>query len=170
MSMFPAAVAFVIELEGGDKLVADPHDPGGLTKFGISSRANPDVDVRNLTRPQAEEIYRARYWLPIHGDELPGPLAMMTFDVAVNCGVDTAINMLQAAVGVRNDGIMGSETLAAARRGMTLESLLQLVLRRIEFYQRIVQTRPALLCYHRGWNLRLLRVLCHAVVVGGVHA
>jgi lysozyme family protein len=168
MSAFPIAVALVIELEGGDKLISDPHDPGGLTKYGISAKANPDLDVRNLTRIQAEEIYRARYWVPLHGDEMPGPLALVLFDAAVNVGIDPAIQMLQIALGVRNDGILGPETLAAARRAVVVESVLQLTCRRVEYYQRIVENRPASLRYLRGWWLRCLRVLVHASVIGGI--
>ncbi len=170
MSMFPAAVALVIELEGGEKLLSDPQDPGGLTKYGISQRANPDVDVRTLSRLQAEQIYKARYWDPIRGDELPWPLALVVFDAAVNCGLDAAVQMLQIAVGVRNDGILGPETLSAARRVSSIEALIQLSCRRIEYYQRIVDRRPASLKYLRGWRVRLLRVLCHAVATGDMHA
>lgn len=40
----------------------DPNDRGGETKYGISKRANPDVDVKNLTEDQAKKIYEERYW------------------------------------------------------------------------------------------------------------
>lgn len=46
----------------GRELTQDPTDPGGATKFGISQRANPDVDVPNLTEEQARQIYNERYW------------------------------------------------------------------------------------------------------------
>jgi len=39
----------VLRREGGAKLTKDPDDPGGVTKYGISKRSNPDVDVENLT-------------------------------------------------------------------------------------------------------------------------
>jgi lysozyme family protein len=49
--IFEDIVGAHIEIEGG--LVNDPLDPGGMTKYGISKRFNPDVDVENLTIEQA---------------------------------------------------------------------------------------------------------------------
>jgi len=39
---FDLAADCVLVHEGG--LIEDPHDPGGKTKWGISSRAYPDND------------------------------------------------------------------------------------------------------------------------------
>ena len=47
MSDFDKAFELVIGHEGG--LVDHPADPGGLTKYGISKRAYPNLDIRNLT-------------------------------------------------------------------------------------------------------------------------
>src|SRR5690606_2973445 len=58
--LFLHAVEVVLEHEGG--YVHDPHDPGGETKFGISKRQYPDLDIANLTREQAIEIYRRDWW------------------------------------------------------------------------------------------------------------
>lgn len=55
--LFARCIAFVFESEGG--LSEDPNDKGGTTKFGISQRAYPNVDIKNLTRQQAELIYRS---------------------------------------------------------------------------------------------------------------
>jgi lysozyme family protein len=52
------AIAFVLRMEGGTTVENDPHDPGGMTKFGISHKAFPDLDIANLTLEQAKEIYR----------------------------------------------------------------------------------------------------------------
>ena len=54
----------VLRREGGAKLTKDPDDPGGTTKYGISKRANPDVDVENLTEDEAVLIYLDKYWKP----------------------------------------------------------------------------------------------------------
>ena len=34
----------------------DPNDPGGETKWGISKRAYPNLDIKNLTRDGAKTI------------------------------------------------------------------------------------------------------------------
>ena len=76
MGSFERALSIVLEHEGGDKFTDDPLDGGGATRFGISQVAHPTVDVRNLTREGAAEIYRAEYWQPMQCDELPPPLAL----------------------------------------------------------------------------------------------
>ncbi|MCC7279439.1 MAG: hypothetical protein IT487_14145 [Chromatiaceae bacterium] len=50
MQNFPDCIAHVLVAEGG--LVNDPQDPGGVTKFGISQRSYPALDIRELT-PEA---------------------------------------------------------------------------------------------------------------------
>lgn len=85
----PATFDAVMEQVFGDEggYVNDPVDRGGETNFGISKRANPDVDVRNLTREKAAEIYRTRYWDKINADSLPEDIRATAMDAAVNQGV-----------------------------------------------------------------------------------
>ena len=114
MSAFDRALALVLRHEGG--LVDDPNDPGGLTNFGISQRAYPDLDIRNLKVADAANIYRTGYWDAIKGDQLPDGLAICVFDAAVNMGTDKAIRLLQKACSVQVDGILGPNTLRTAGR------------------------------------------------------
>ena len=37
--------------------------------------------IASLTLDAAKALYRANNWLPIAGDELPGPIAFTTFDL-----------------------------------------------------------------------------------------
>ncbi len=83
------------------------------SKFGVSAASYPTLDIAALTLGDAEGIYRRGYWNPIRGDDLPAPLALMVFDSAVNNGVDAAVRLLQASVGVAQDGVIGPATLAA---------------------------------------------------------
>ena len=107
---FEFAFAKVVSVEGG--YVDDPKDPGGATKFGISQRSYPNVDIKNLTLDQAKAIYRADYWDAVSGDELPDPLSHLVFDAAVNQGVSPAQKMMQEALGVKVDGEIGTEQIA----------------------------------------------------------
>jgi lysozyme family protein len=66
MTAFDKALALVLRHEGG--LVDDPRDPGGLTNCGISQRAYPDLDIRNLKVADIALIYRTDYWDAIKGD------------------------------------------------------------------------------------------------------
>lgn len=108
---FDSALAFVLEWEGG--YVNDPDDPGGETKYGISKRAYPDLDIASLTKEAAASIYRQDYWKACRCDDLPPPLAFMLFDAAVNQGVKGAIKALQRALRVDPDGILGPTTMTA---------------------------------------------------------
>jgi len=110
---FEDAFRNVIGEEGG--YVDHPSDPGGETKYGISKRSYPNVDIANLTLEQARAIYKRDYWDRLRGDELPYPLAEFLFDFAVNSGVGAATKALQRALGVLPDGVIGPVTLAAAR-------------------------------------------------------
>lgn len=117
---FQYAVNKVLALEGG--YVNDPQDPGGETKYGISTRTYPNLDIRSLTRDQAVEIYHRDFWLPNHYDRIQDPeVAAKIFDMAVNMGSRTANRLLQracnrtrdAACDVGEDGVMGPITLEA---------------------------------------------------------
>jgi lysozyme family protein len=82
------SLKFTLKWEGG--YVNDPEDPGGETKWGISKRAYPNEDIKNLSRERALEIYANDYWLKAGCDELPFPYNAVVFDAAVNCGVTRA--------------------------------------------------------------------------------
>mgnify|MGYP003398824534 FL=1 len=111
---FDRAFELLIGLEGG--YVNDPNDPGGETKFGISKRAYPALDIVSLTAADAKRVYRRDYWEFVSGDALPWPLSYFVFDAAVNQGAAPAIRMLQQALGVEADGVIGPQTLAAVGR------------------------------------------------------
>lgn len=116
---FVAALAFVLRWEGG--YVHDPADPGGETKYGVSKRAYPSLDIAALTEEAAAEIYWRDYWLAGHCDLLPWPLSLGLFDGRVNLRPSIPAILLQRLLGVRADGIVGPAT-AAAAHGLTPEA------------------------------------------------
>ena len=118
---FVAAVERVLADEGGYS--ANPKDPGGPTKFGISARSNPGVDIAALTRDGAIEIYWREWWHRFGFARLPDAIGAKTFDLAVNVGASHAIQCLQRAIRacdplsiVTEDGVLGVATILAARR------------------------------------------------------
>ena len=113
MSDFDRAFRIVVGHEGGH--VDDPKDPGGETKYGISQRAYPDLDITGLDLEDAKHIYHGDYWNACRCDEYAWPLNLYVFDAAVNQGVGATRKMLQAALDLRQDGIIGKKTLTAAR-------------------------------------------------------
>jgi len=111
---FDTAFNRLIGHEGG--YVNNPKDPGGETKYGISKRAYPDVDIAALTLDQAKAIYRRDFWDRARCDELPPAVAFQVFDTAVNSGIGQAIRFLQRSVGVADDGNVGPLTMNAVKR------------------------------------------------------
>jgi lysozyme family protein len=127
---FSAAVARVIADEGG--FVENSADPGGATKFGISAREYPDLDIAHLTRDAAVAIYYRDWWLKYDFGHLPAAVAAKTFDLAVNIGPGHAITCLQRALRatghpVTEDGAIGAATAraAAAASGIALLAALR---------------------------------------------
>jgi len=160
-SAFQAAFAFVLVAEGAD--TDDPNDPGGLTRYGISQTRHPEVDVSNLSLAQAQRIYYREYWQPIHGDQLPRELGFALFDASVNCGVARAVSMLQAALGVEIDGVVGSRTVAAAARQQD-QVLARFMARRASHYLDLTSFKPRFRPYLQGWLTRCFEV--HAAALG----
>lgn len=90
---FDRAFEVVVGLEGG--YVRDPRDPGGATKYGISKRAYPQIDIASLTLEDAREIYRRDYWDALNLSAQPWPKALCLFDCAVNMGRGVALELYQ---------------------------------------------------------------------------
>lgn len=94
---FDGAVEALISREGGYK--ASDGNSGAPVNFGINQRANPDIDVKNLTKDQAKAIYKTRYWDAIGGDSLPPATAMVALDAAALQGVGVAKKLIMDADG-----------------------------------------------------------------------
>ncbi len=93
---FEPSVGRVLQFEGG----LNPADTNGTpSNFGINQKANPDVDVANLTPQGATDIYRKRYWDAIGADKMDPRLAHVAFDTAVIAGPGKANELLKASGG-----------------------------------------------------------------------
>ena len=112
------ALDFVLAHEGGH--VCDPTDPGGETKFGISKRTYPDLDIAGLTKERAREILARDYWDELRLGRLPAPLALVLMDTAVNLGRGRATKLLQAAF---NQLAVGAGLLVRESGGRRIERL-----------------------------------------------
>lgn len=151
---FDRALSVVLGHEGNDILTDDPRDSGGLTRWGISQIAHPAVDVRNLTREGAAEIYRRDYWDRLHCSELPPPVALMLFDSGVNQGTKVATRFLQKAVGALVDGELGPRTIAAVYRHPVSRVVRRFSTERIQHYLSLGSFRT----YGMGWLNRAVDV------------
>lgn len=150
---FPRAAAFTMAEEGGAQVSDHAADPGGLTKYGVSQRAYPQLDIRALTEAAALAIYRRDYWDKVRGDELPWPLDMALFDYAFNSGCGNAARTLQRLLNVKADGQVGPVTLAAASNVQNMHrTALDLNAERLLFLSRLKGWPD----FGRGWTRRVL--------------
>lgn len=146
-------------------------DRGGLTKFGISQRAYPHLDIANLTLEKATLIYHRDYWRAMHCNLMPPGLALMLFDGAVNHGVPAMTLMLQRALNVKADGIIGKNTLFALKHSASHIITSRLCIMRARKYARICTKDPSQQPNLEGWFNRLAKVTELSIAhVGGVYA
>lgn len=169
----------LIRREGG--LVNDSADKGGLTKYGISQRSYPELDIINLTKEDAYSIYDRDYW---HNgredfwdlDRLNSWIRPLLFDMNVNHGGRGATLILQRAI--RNnqiavidvDGIFGSQTFGAVsalteaadnpNREITPSAVIKMIVEeRIKYYNSIVNRNISQRRFISGWISRALYFL-----------
>ena len=149
MDAFGAAFAVIVGEEGG--YARDPSDPGGETKFGISRRAYPSLDIAALTLDDAKAIYRHDYWERHRCCEMPWRWALALFDAAVNQG--GGVRWAQFALSTVEDGAVGPETLLLMAKATDDDYRAFLALRG-EAYAR----QPAFATFGHGWLKRLFRI------------
>jgi lysozyme family protein len=169
--VFDVALAHVLKMEGG--WTNDPHDPGGPTNRGIIladlakqrgttiTSANRDrliEDLRNLSDHETRTIYREQYWLAARCPALPSKLAFFHFDAAVNHGVAGAARLLQQALAVEVDGVIGPITRDAARSA-NVDAVLD---RYAELRRRRYRSLPHFWRFGRGWLSRVASTLAAA--------
>ncbi len=154
---FDEIIEVVLEHEGG--YVNDPDDPGGETNFGIAKRSHPDVDIANLTKEGAKEIYKAEYWDKNKVEKLPEYLRHIYFDMCVNQGRGRAVRIMQRAAnakgaGLKVDGGMGPVTIAAME-GLEIGRVRAY---RVKYFADLVTRKPDLEKFYFGWFKRSLEV------------
>jgi lysozyme family protein len=155
MGDFHRCIELVLAEEGG--LSDHPADPGGLTKYGISQRAYPQLNIAALTLDDAKALYRRDYWQVLHGDQLPSGLDLLVLDCAINQGLVTAIKLLQRALQIHDDGICGPITLNHSIVSMP-DVMDAFAAERALRYE----LNPNEATFGRGWYRRLLRMNRHA--------
>lgn len=131
---FYTAVEFVLRHEG--YYSNDQQDAGGETKFGISKRAYPNLDIKNLSRDDAIDIYKRDYWDKLPAG-LPANIHCALFDCAVNTGISRAIRLLQAAIKANPDGQWGRLSQTAINKFDSTEILQRFTTERIMFYSAL---------------------------------
>ncbi|QIW88961.1 putative lysozyme family protein [Vibrio phage phiV208] len=159
--MFYKSFERVIGHEGG--YTDDPQDRGNWTsgkvgegkllgtKFGISAMSYPGLDIKNITLDQARSIYYEDFWVKNGIDLLPTAMQYQMFDASINHGYRNAAKILQRAVGVKDDGIIGKNTMKAVGQYDQLNLVLLFNNERLKFYTDIGTWSQ----YGKGWARRV---------------
>jgi len=162
---FDKAFKVVIGIEGG--YVNNQYDRGGETKYGISKRAYPNLDIKNLTLEDAKRVYYRDYWIASGIEYIDDyKIQLELFDTAVNMGTYKAKTILQEALNLLNrnernfkdlivDGQIGRITISAYNK-VNKEILLK-VLNGLQFmnYVRIVENDKSQEIFMNGWMRRV---------------
>ena len=122
--------AWIVEAEGG--YVNDPQDSGGETKYGISKRAYPHLNIREITEHQAMQIYEQDYINPVRQKVADERMVWPVADAAVQHGLSRALDWLESYP--------------------TFDAYLS---RRIKFYTRLSNFDH----FGRGWMNRIAKLM-----------
>ena len=169
---FDRCMGVVFNAEGGYS--NHPNDRGGRTNYGLTEGFLESIGYgktpEEITQEEARELYQKHFWAPVQADELPGPVALIVFDMAVNSGVKTAVRRLQYVLNnykaMDLDGAMGPKTLAATQSAYHRYSnifLGELLNSRREYYADLIRKNPSQGVFAQGWNNRLNKLLVAVV-------
>ena len=159
LTKFDDIIDIVIKHEGG--YVNDPNDLGGETKYGITKRFYPDVDIKNLTVKEAKQIYYDDYWVKNKVPQMPDNLKHIYFDMCINQGRGTAVKVLQRAVNSKGgdlkvDGGLGPKTIEAINKYKPCDNRTRCY--RLKHYYDLVNKKPEQEKFLFGWFRRALEV------------
>ena len=162
MAEFGRAINTVLQNEGG--YVHDPADAGGETKFGISKRSFPDVDIKGLSPTTAADIYQRTFWNthPQLARLDSQAVATKTFDLMVNMGSSRGIKILQSSINrvageggtVHVDGRLGPMTVDRANAVDERSLLAAMREAAADYYRAIAKAKPSQAKFLRGWLRR----------------
>ena len=160
--MNEAIINDIIEVEGD--FTDDPTDHGGATRWGVTQatleawRGSPVSveDVRTLSITEARLILEDLYIKKPGFDRIASEvLRDCLVDYGVNSGPSAAIKALQRCLGVKADGVIGSETERAANIKPGTWLSVKVTAQRIRHLGRIVTNDHTQARFAAGWANRI---------------
>lgn len=128
------------------------------TKWGLAAMTYPKLDIKNLSETQAKVIYYEDWWKKLDLGSHGFAMAYQLFDASINHGSHNAIGMLQRAVGVKDDGVMGPVTRRAIAHFDEHDLLMLFLAERLEFFTNI----GSFMDFGKGWSRRIAQNLRYA--------
>lgn len=145
----------LLKREGG---VKDVGDGAGVTRYGQTKVWLEDF---GLTAPGSPEQAAANYAAWMAQTKLDAvvdrdvELGDDVVDLAVNTGTQTAIKILQKALGVLVDGVIGKDTLAMIAFVDPFHLRVEVLARDIEYHGALIEKRPISYAqFAAGWAVR----------------
>lgn len=168
MSSFETTFSRTIGHEG--KFQANPKDRGNWTggkegvgelkgtKWGLAAMTYPHLDIANITLEQAKEIYFNDWWLKLKMDCWPNVMKYQMFDAAFNHGTGRANQFLQFSVRVKEDGIIGPNTVKAVNMTDPNDIVMRFLAKRLRYFTEVKTWKE----FSKGWTLRVAQCLEYA--------
>lgn len=162
MTRFEQSLPVTLAYEGGFSDRSPMDDPGGRTMKGVTQKVYsaylrengmPFADVKGIPEAHLKAIYKNEYWDMVNGDRLPVGIDLLAFDFAVHSGADRAARELQALLGVKVDGQIGTNTLNALSEEDIIELIDAYADARLKFLKRLKNYSK-----NPGWVTRVANV------------
>ena len=155
-------VTGILKREAG--YVNRAEDRGGPTNYGITMptleewrRHKVTVDdIKNLTEAEAREIYLAMFIRRPGFSRIPDArLRELVVDAGVMSHPRHAAEWLQKVLGVRQDGVLGPQTMAKLAQTPSIFVYLGMCGLRMRIYGRLITSRPSQAVFAAGWMNRV---------------
>lgn len=159
---FETAYNILMALEGG--FVNHKFDRGGETKFGISQRQYPDIDIKNLTKEKAMKLTKRDYWDKLCCDAFYyEELKLELLDFGFVAGVSRCARYLQQSLNlmgypVKVDSIIGPDTVSKANQvTVKYPKALMSAFRGYQFehFKRLALKDKSQMAFIKGWLARI---------------
>ncbi len=128
------------------------------TKYGISAMTYPHLDIENLTLEEAKGIYWEDWFIEYGIVNYSTAMQYQLFDAAINSGMYNANRMMQRALGVKDDGIIGVRTRSAMAAADPNDLLMCFLAERLVFMSKLTSWRD----FGKGWARRIAANLKYA--------
>ena len=171
MGAFDKAFQLVLKRET-DKYTDIPGDRGGPTKYGITlktfteyhkikktGKTPTSYDVKDMDNSTAQDVYKVIFWDPMKLDQVTNEKAcMLLFDQSINRGQGVAVKTMQKALGLKEDGSVGPNTIKALNSAST-NQLVKFFKERQRFYIALCESDKTQIKFLEGWLNRTYELL-----------
>ena len=163
MANVGAAISYAMSWEDASGQGVITEDDGGRTRYGIAEKYHPELTNSLFYSSMgataayqiAKSIYEIQYCEPLSIAEIANQdIANKLLSLGINIGISRASKMLQQAVGVAEDGVVGVHTLMALSKSETNEVLASLRASAENYYVAVASDHPGDEMYLDGWLRR----------------